>query len=132
MSPPAPGARGEITPAKLTGMFFSVAVLALGGLAVILGCMIPLLALGIDQKMLGILAMFGFMTVFGIAGLLVRQLSRVISMIQANPAQIVPQNASADYGQAQIPAPPRPVTSVTEHTTRNFEHMLNRERVTRE
>jgi hypothetical protein len=83
--------------------------------------MVPLLALGIDQKIIGILALVGFVTVFGIAGLLIRQLSRLVSMVQTNPAQVVSPGAVADTGQAQIPAPPRPITSVTEHTTRNFD-----------
>jgi hypothetical protein len=120
--------RSDITPDKLTGMFWSVAILSLGGLGVILGCMVPLLALGIDQKMMGILALFGFVTIFGIAGLLIRQLSRLISIAQANPAQAANPNMTAEYVQPQITDQPRQVSSVTEHTTRNFDPIYKEQR----
>lgn len=128
MSLPSTRSRSDITPDKLTGMFWSVAILALGGLGVILGCMVPLLAVGIDQRMMGIIALIGFVTIFGIAGLLIRQLSRLISIVQANPAQITTANTTAEYAQPQITGQPRPVSSVTENTTRNFDPIYTEQR----
>jgi len=120
--------RSEITPGKLTGMFWSVAILALGGLGVVLGCIIPLVALGLDQNLLARIAVLGFATVFGIAVLLIRQLSRLISIAQANPVQLVAPNATAEYSQPQITGQPRPASSVTEHTTRNFDRIYEEQR----
>jgi hypothetical protein len=125
---PATKSRSEITPDKLTGMFWAIAVLALGGLGVILGCMVPLVAVGMDYVLLAAVALLGFVTIFSIAGLLVRQLSRLISIVQANPAQIAATNATAEYVQPQITGQPRPVSSVTEHTTRNFDRVYEEQR----
>jgi hypothetical protein len=132
--------RSEITPGKLTGMFWAIAILALGGLGVIFGCMVPLLALGFDHAPLTAMAFLGFATVFGIAGLLIRQLSRLVSIVQANAFEIsAPANPTeyaqppntTEYAQPQITGQPRAVPSVTEHTTRNFDPVY-KEQHTRE
>ena len=126
---PSARPRPEITPGKLTGMFWAIAVLALGGLGVILGCMVPLVALGIDHVLLAIVSFIWFATVFGIAGLLVKQLSRLINMVEANPVQVTHASTTAEYAPPQITGPPRPVSSVTEHTTRNFDRIYEEQRL---
>ena len=128
MNLPATRPRSEIAPGKLTGMFWAIAVLALGGLAVILGCMVPLIALGLDKDLVAIVAFLGFATVFGIAALLIRQLSRLINFVEANPVQVTNASTTAEYAPPQITGQPRPISSVTEHTTRNFDRIYEQQR----
>lgn len=125
---PAARSRSEISPGKLTGMFWAIAILALGGLALILGCSIPLVALGLDKDLLAVVAFLGFVTVFGIAGLLIRQLSRLINLVEANPVQVTNASTTAEYAPPQITGQPRPISSVTEHTTRNFDRIYEEQR----
>ena len=115
--------RSDITPGKLTGMFWAIAILALGGLGIIFGCMVPLTVLGLDHDLMAVLALLGFVTIFGIAGLLIRQLSRLVSLAQSSAFEISPPVNTAEYAPPQIAAQPRPVSSVTEHTTRNFDRV---------
>jgi hypothetical protein len=113
--------QSDITPGKLTGMFWAIALLALGGLGIIFGCMVPLTVLGLDHAVLAAVASLGFVTIFSIAGLLIRQLSRLVSITQASAYEISAPTNTAEYAPPQITAQPRPVSSVTEHTTRNFD-----------
>jgi hypothetical protein len=73
--------------------------------------------------------MFGSATVFGIAALLIRLFSRLLNSTQVitRPAQFIKPGLN-EYPGAQIPAPPSPISSVTEHTTRNFERMYEEQR----
>ena len=118
----------EIAPGKMTGMFWSIAVLALGGLALILGCMAALIALGLDKDLLAVVTVLGFVTVFGVAGLLIRQLSRLINFVESNPVQVAHASTLADYAPPQVTGQPGPVSSVTEHTTRNFDRIYEQQR----
>ena len=120
--------RSDITPGKLTGMFWAIAILALGGLGIIFGCMVPLTVLGLDHVLIAAVAFLGFVTIFGIAGLLIKQLSRLISIVQASAFEISAPVNTAEYAPPQIAAQPRPVSSVTEHTTRNFDRVYEEQR----
>ena len=86
------------------------------------------MALGMDRVLLAIVSFIGFMTVFGIAGLLIKQLSRLINLVEANPVQATNASITSEYQQPQITAQPRPVSSVTEHTTRNFDRIYEEQR----
>jgi Na+-transporting methylmalonyl-CoA/oxaloacetate decarboxylase gamma subunit len=66
---------------------------------------------------------FGAATVFGVISLLIRLFTRIMgfSQPQAAPAEaksVFQRNTSP---QAQLPAPPSAMPSVTEHTTRTFD-----------
>ena len=69
----------------------------------------------------------GSATVFGIAALLIRLFSRLLSAPNevARPAQII-KPGIAEYPVAQMPG--QPMSSVTEHTTRNFERLYEEQR----
>jgi hypothetical protein len=72
---------------------------------------------------------FGSATVFGIAALLIRLFSRLLAGLQetARPAQFINPGVT-EYPVAQIPAPPVGMSSVTEHTTRNFDRVYEEQR----
>jgi hypothetical protein len=66
---------------------------------------------------------FGSATIFGIIGLLIRLFTRLMG-VEPNPAQQAKTVTPAASGppRAQLSAPPAPLSSVTEHTTRTFQH----------
>ncbi len=70
---------------------------------------------------------FGSATIFGIAALLIRLFSRLLTtpVEAARPAQFIKPGIT-EYPVAQIPG--QPVSSVTEHTTRNFERLYEEQR----
>ena len=109
--------------AKLTGMFWAVAVFGLGGLMLLVGGVLGVVAMGLRGDMIGIVAVIFLMTVLVISALLIWQLSRLIS-IAANSAEAAStDNARAieDTAPPQLDSPPRVMPSVTEHTTRGFD-----------
>jgi hypothetical protein len=53
--------------------------------------------------------------------LLIRQLSRLISIAEEEGAQEKMLAPNRQYGAIQLPAPPAAVGSVTENTTRTFD-----------
>ena len=109
-------------PAKLTGMFWAIAVFGLVSLAILFGTAIPMVIVSSNNKLvLGIIAC-GSMVIMGIAGLLIKQLARLITMMQNS--QEKSQRTTPRMMAPEVPklvAPPRAISSVTEHTTRNFE-----------
>jgi hypothetical protein len=72
---------------------------------------------------------FGSATVFGIAGLLIRLFTRLLTGIQdpARPARYIKPGVT-EFPVAQMPAPPIGMPSVTEHTTRNFDRLYEEQR----
>ena len=109
-------------PGKLTGMFWAIAVFGLVSLAILFGTAIPMVVVSANHKMvLGIIAC-GASVIVAIAGLLIKQLSRLITMMQNS--QETSQRTTGRVSAPEVPrlvAPPRSISSVTEHTTRNFE-----------
>lgn len=114
----------RLNPAKLTGMFWAIAVLGLGGLGILFGCVVAMMALGAASQVVVSAIGLGASMIIGIASLLIWQLSRLITTFQRSQEtptfQRPPQRINAPV-QPQIVAAPRPVSSVTEHTTRNFD-----------
>jgi hypothetical protein len=108
-------------------MFWSVAILVLGGMSVIFGGLVGLAAVNVRPDALAMLGVIGSLTIFSISALLVWQLARVVSITrEADTAR----QSKGHYPQGeynappQIAAPPAAVSSVTEHTTRNFDPAL--------
>ena len=119
----------RMNPARLTGMFWAVAVFGLGSLAILFGTAIPMVVLGAGQQVIIPIVALGSGAIIGIAALLIRQLSRLISLMEnsvSNSAQRSFARASVQE-RPEIAAPPQAVSSVTEHTTRNFDPASYRE-----
>ena len=130
---------GQISSWRLTGSAWAVGLatvaICLGGLGIVFSHAFELVRpLSPGQSMSAeatpiamAMILFGSATVFGIAALLIRLFSRLLNSPQeiARPAQFI-KPGMAEYPAAQIPAPP--ISSVTEHTTRNFERMYEEQR----
>ncbi|HLG16787.1 MAG TPA: zinc ribbon domain-containing protein [Blastocatellia bacterium] len=119
---------------KLAGMFWAVAVFGLGSIATLLGCLVALAAIGVNSEAIAMTGIFGGVTIFGIAGLLIWQLSRLINVAQNTDAAAQPRKlkTAPQAAYPQIAGPHRAVPSITEHTTRNFEPSVRDERTSRE
>ena len=121
LQPPAASDQ-RMNPAKLTGMFWAVAVFGLVSLAIMFGTSIPMVLVSEDHKLVMGIVVCGASVILTIAALLVRQLSRLISIMQ--DSQETPSRAPARLSPLDVPqlgGSPRAVSSVTEHTTRNFD-----------
>jgi hypothetical protein len=126
---------------KFTGAAWAIGLatvaICLGGLGIVVSHAWDLVAplspgqsRGVDPTPIALaMIAFGSATIFGIAALLIRLFSRMLSAPAeaARPAQFV-KPGIAEYPAAQIPAQPSPVSSVTEHTTRNFERLYEEQR----
>ena len=117
---------------KLTGIFWAVAVFGFISLGTLLGIMIPLTIFGADRKLLVLLLIFGSATISGIAAMLIRQLARLIDLIEAKERAPRRVKMPTEQSYPQVAAPPSSVSSVTEHTTRNFDHSAYNEQRTSE
>ena len=102
-------------------MFWAVAVFGISGLAISFLGLLALAHMGVRGDLLIAPFICSLVAIFGIAGLLIWQLSRLVTLSQqqlggansARPAVKAPQ-------PAQIAAPPEAAPSVVEHTTRQF------------
>lgn len=107
---------------KMAGMFWAVAVFGFIALSVVIGSAIPLTVLHAPPDVIFAVLVLGLTAVVVIAGLLIRQLSRLISLAKGDeeraPAKAIDAN---QFSRPQISAPPRSIGSVTENTTRNFD-----------
>jgi hypothetical protein len=108
----------------LTGVFWAVALITIGGLGILMGTVVTLAALGVrDEEVFVPVSMGGFLTVLAVAWMLIRQMSRVIDASAGEVAAGKKQaSALSRRAQAQITGPPPSVPSVTENTTRSFEN----------
>ena len=124
---------------RLTGaawaIGFATVAICLGGLGIVISHAFDLLrplhagqSMSADPTPIALaMIVFGSATIFGIAALLIRLFSRLMSVPveAARPAQFI-KPGMAEYPVAQIPA--QPISSVTEHTTRNFERLYEEQR----
>ena len=102
-----------------------LALVSMVGLIGFFGTLIALANSKIADEVLLAVAAFGGATVTGVVGLLIwvsKQQSRNVSF---SSEVVTPRRSSIrNSTQPQIDAPPLVVSSVTEHTTRNFEPAL--------
>ena len=108
---------------KLASMFWAVAVFGFISFGILFGCAIPLKIFGADRSILIPMFMFGSGAIVMIAWLLIQQLSRLIGMVERENKSPRPISRQPEPERPQIVAPPRAVSSVTEHTTRNFDQV---------
>ncbi|HEY9232740.1 MAG TPA: hypothetical protein VIS78_11360 [Blastocatellia bacterium] len=113
----SPGMSGK----RMVGAFWAVAIFCLASLAILFGIAVPLTALGADKHVTVPLYIFGPAAVVLIAGMLIRQVSRLISMMENDSRAQRQAPRMAAPNPPQVAAPPPAFRSVTEHTTRNFE-----------
>jgi hypothetical protein len=112
----SPGISGK----RLAGAFWAVAVFCMVSLVVLFGISVPLTLFGAPRQVMIPLYMFGSAAVVLIAGMLIKQVSRLITLMEneSRTSRQMPRTAAPN--PPQVAAPP-PFRSVTEHTTRNFE-----------
>ena len=76
---------------------------------------------------------FGTTTIFGIVFLLIKLFTKLMHLPVESPRDHKPTPIlNPPYRPQQMPAPPMQMPSVTEHTTRNFDPILQGERRARE
>lgn len=115
----------------------AITLITLTGLGLVFAFGIVVLVKGVTLPAAVIALVFFFLLVlFAIVSLLIRQLSRLLSMYGQPPEAAQDRSARPDneldegYATPQLDAPREPPLSVTENTTRTFEPVA-RERQTR-
>lgn len=119
-----------VPPAKLVSaawaVSLAVAFVTLGGFGMIFGLVFALITRGMSLSAGGIgLVILSSLIILAIDWLLIRQLSRVLDLPRATIDSTAAQ-LEALGGKAAIPiaAPPQPVSSVTDNTTRTLEPVV--------
>ena len=116
-----------LPPSKLVGaawaISIAVTVVTLGGFGMIFGVVMTLIDRGIGLSPAGmILVFFAMLFILAVAAMLVRQLSRVLSIPQlSSKAEPVEKPNLVEKPVQQITAARAPGSSVTDHTTRTFD-----------
>ncbi|HJQ22662.1 MAG TPA: zinc ribbon domain-containing protein [Blastocatellia bacterium] len=113
----SPGMSGK----RLAGIFWAIAVFGLVSFAVLFGIAVPLSIFHAPRELVVPLYMFGPAAVVLIAGMLIRQVSRLIKIMENDSSSRRQMQRTPSPAPPQIVAPPPGFRSVTEHTTRNFE-----------
>ncbi|MEN3334364.1 MAG: hypothetical protein V7641_3729 [Blastocatellia bacterium] len=106
---------------KLAGIFWAVAVFSMVSLGALFGIAVPLTVFHASRDLLIPLYMFGPAAIVLIAGMLIRQVSRLITMMENDSRAARQMPRAAAPNPPQINASPVSFRSVTENTTRNFE-----------
>ncbi|HEU4390809.1 MAG TPA: zinc ribbon domain-containing protein [Blastocatellia bacterium] len=121
-------AKQVFTPPRVTGVFWAVALVTIGGLGILMGTVIALVAIGMrDEDVVVPVSMGGFLTLLAIAWMLIRQMSRIVDASSGkSEADKRPVSAFQRRKPAQIAGPPSAVPSVTENTTRSFDSVRHR------
>ena len=106
---------------RLAPLFWAVAIFSMVSLIVMFGISVPLTIFQAPKQVMIPLYMFGSAAIVLIAGMLIKQVSRLITVMEneSRAPRSLPRAAAPN--PQQIPGPPPVFRSVTEHTTRNFE-----------
>jgi hypothetical protein len=105
---------------RVAGVFWAIAAFGMVGILALMGAIITLVALHAEGDAIFATALFGSAGIFGIVGLLLRYASQYMRLAQGAVEPAKPK-AIDTSPRLQIDSPPRAVSSVTEHTTRNFD-----------
>src|ERR1700682_2019183 len=122
----ATASQAGVPPAKLSGAAWAistaVALVALGGFAMIFGLVVALITKGINLNEGGmVLILVSLLIILAIVWMLVRQLSRVLDISRLAGAATPPTAPELRQQPRPQIAAREPVSSVTDHTTRTFE-----------
>jgi hypothetical protein len=119
---PATAAPMMLAPVKLTVPSIVLGITILGGLGVIFGSATEFAKLGVHPAAIVWMVLFSSATLFGCTGLLIRFLTRMMTLQrELPPAQQQPRPAFTDRPtMPHLPPRMEPVPSVTENTTRTF------------
>jgi len=111
-----------LAPVKLTVPSIVLGITILGGLGVIFGSATEFARQQMHPAAIVWMVLFSSATLFGCTGLLIRFLTRMMTLQREMPAAQPPRPAISDRQTAHHLPPPRmePVPSVTENTTRTF------------
>ena len=111
-----------LAPVKLTVPSIVLGVTILGGLGVIFGSATEFARQGLHPAAIVWMVLFSSATLFGCTGLLIRFLTRMMTLHREMPSAQFQRPAITDRQPAHHLPPPRmePVPSVTENTTRTF------------
>lgn len=110
-------------PVKMTMPSIALAVIVLGGLGIIFDSVRELVRSGLDTAAVAFITISAIVMIFGVSALFIYLWMRLAGV----PRQIKPGTQTKSpalterRAPQQINAPPLPVGSVTEHTTRTFE-----------
>jgi hypothetical protein len=110
-------------PVKLVFPSIMLGITILGGLGIILGSATEFAQRGIHPAFIVWMVLFGAATLFGCVGLLIRFLTKMLTLNrEIAPPQQQPRPQFTDRPATPHLPPPRmePVPSVTENTTRTF------------
>ena len=104
----------------------AVALVTLGGFGMIFGLVLALISSGMSLSAGGIgLVIVSSLIILAIDWLLIRQLSRVLNLPRAaRETATVSQPALDEDSPTLLAAPPQPVSSITDRTTRTFEPVV--------
>jgi hypothetical protein len=112
-----------ITVGRLSGLFWAIAVFALVSFTTLFGVTIPLTIFGANSRIITIMLVFGCGGIAAVAGLMIHQLSRLIGTVQNADRALKAGSKPGVRPRPRIEGPPKPISSVTEHTTRNFDQI---------
>ncbi|MBC8030530.1 MAG: hypothetical protein H7Z16_10505 [Pyrinomonadaceae bacterium] len=115
-----------VAPTKLVGAAWAISVaiaaVTLGGFGMVFAVVMTLIERGLSVSEGGmVLILVSLLIILTIVGLLVRQLSRVLSIPQLSVPAPTQRPTLAETAVPQIAAAHAPVASVTDHTTRTLE-----------
>jgi len=111
-----------LVPVRLTFPIIVLGITILGGLGIILGSATEFARQGIHPAFIVWMVLFGAATLFGCTGLLIRFITKMMTMQRELPSpqsQLRPQFADRPT-MPHLPPRMEPVPSVTENTTRTF------------
>src|SRR5215212_9351900 len=118
---PAMSAPMALAPVKLTVPSIVLGITILGGLGVIFGSATEFARQGLHPFAIVWMVLFSSATLFGCTGLLIRFLTKMLTMNRELGAPPQPRPAFNDRPAMQhLPPRMEPVPSVTENTTRTF------------
>lgn len=138
------GANLNASPTQTISPLMVTIFLALIAFITVMGFTIPILGMselsnkGFGSEPLMTFAFFFVLATFGIDFMLIRLLSRLLGFSKQGRQAIhplltkKPKYDTSQQNHQRLPELPTPVSSVTEHTTRNFEPIVAREQHSRE
>jgi hypothetical protein len=117
----------NISPSIVAIFLTVIGLITLAGFSMPMAAMSELSGKGFDKSSLMTFSFFFLLATFGIDFMLLRLLTRLLGLTKSNrqePHPLVtrkPKYVTSEQSYQQLPDAPNSMTSVTEHTTRNFE-----------